>query len=126
MKILHIGSVERWLCIMAPNNLADIIEHIGDQQKGPDEIYEAVIMSWDYLDFATKPPAIRYRLYTVRLEDGRMFRIKEEKLLELEEDDTVLVIVPAGKWGQAYLSEKRGTGDITLPNEDYLQLHKMV
>ena len=91
-----------------------------------DEIHEGVVLSWDYMDIGVRPPPIRYRIYTIKLSDSRIKRVKEEKLLELENDDNVLVIVPRGNWGQAYLSEKRSQGTGTLPNDDYLEIIKML
>lgn len=92
-----------------------------------DEIREGQVLSWSYVDYGTEYQAIRYRTYIVKLLDGRTLHVKEEKILECEVGDTVLVILPRGNISQAYLSEKRSGTTSTIPTSDeYLEIYKML
>lgn len=94
--------------------------------NGSDETYEGTVMSWDYPYYGFDPiPAIRYKIYTIRLNDRRIFRVSETKLLDLSQGDKCLVVFPRGNASQAYVSEPRTGSTSTTPNEDRLEIYKM-
>ena len=101
----------------------DIID--AKNQRNDDEIYEAEILNWDYINVGTIIPAIRYKTYTLKLPDGRIYRIKEKKRLNSDVGDVLLLIVPAGNWNQAYISTKIAYGTTTVPNTDHIEFYKM-
>ena len=92
-----------------------------------DEIKEGQVLSWNYEQLGTNIPPIRYKIYTIKLLDSRIVNVKEEKILNLEVGNTVLVILPKGNITQAYLSEVRNTSSTsTIPYSEYLQIIKML